>query len=82
MCPPNRPRNYPGTLCGRLIIEFVPKADSQVERMLSTREDIFGDHEEAGVERGFGEVFDTQRTVAVEDSRRTLYLMSKKDSTV
>jgi hypothetical protein len=30
-----------GRVCDRLIIEFVPKSDSQVRRLLQTREDVF-----------------------------------------
>jgi hypothetical protein len=37
---------YLSSLCRSLIIEFVPKGDSQVERLLRTREDIFPDYTE------------------------------------
>ena len=31
-------------VCRTLIIEFVPKSDSQVQRLLASREDIFPDY--------------------------------------
>jgi len=40
-----------------LVIEFVPKEDSQVERLLASREDIFPDYTEAGFERAFSRYF-------------------------
>ena len=39
--------------CTYLIIEFVPKQDSQVQTLLKTREDIFTDYSESGFEASF-----------------------------
>ena len=58
-----------------LIIEFVPKSDSQVQRLLATREDIFPDYSASGFETAFGSCFDVVRALPVPDSERTLYLM-------
>ena len=58
-----------------LIIEFVPKSDSQVQRLLATRDDIFPDYTAAGFETAFGSCFDVVRSTPVPDSERTLYLM-------
>ncbi len=59
-----------------LIIEFVPKTDSQVQRLLSTREDIFPDYNFSGFERAFQECFQVVEAVDVQDSQRRIYLMS------
>ena len=40
-----------------LIIEFVPKNDSQVQRLLSSRKDIFTNYTKKGFEREFNKVF-------------------------
>lgn len=64
-----------------LIIEFVPKSDSQVKRLLATREDIFPDYTEAGFERLFGESFTIEQKQGVAGSDRTLYLMKRRDGT-
>lgn len=58
-----------------LIIEFVPKADSQVIRLLRTREDIFPDYTEAGFEEAFSEIYEIKRKEAISGSERTLYLL-------
>ena len=65
------------SICESLIIEFVPKADRQVQRLLSTREDIFPDYTQPAFEREFGGYFAVQNSVRIRDSERTLYLMRK-----
>jgi len=66
------------THCRNLIVEFVPKSDSQIERMLSTREDIFPDYSPRGFEAAFAERFETVRSEKIRDSDRTLYLMTRR----
>ena len=65
-------------VCNRLIIEFVPKSDSQVQRLLSTREDIFADYNQQAFENTFGEYFRIQRCDKIRDTKRALYLMEKR----
>ena len=65
-------------LAPHLIIEFVPKSDSQVIRLLATREDIFPDYNDIGFERAFGKFFDVAQKKAVEGSERTLYLLNRR----
>ena len=65
-------------VCDSLVIEFVPKADSQVKRLLATREDIFPDYAQETFESVFSERFAIQEAVPLTDSERTLYLMVKK----
>ena len=61
-----------------LIIEFVPKSDSQVKILLSTREDIFPDYRRDAFEEEYAQFFDIVRSVELEGTERTLYLMRKK----
>jgi hypothetical protein len=61
-----------------LIIEFVPKSDSQVQRLLQTRDDIFPDYHEAGFLEAFEPCFSVQKHEAVEGSERTLYLLERR----
>jgi len=63
------------TVCDNLIIEFVPKSDSQVQRLLATREDIFPDYNEEGFEAAFGQFFSVEDKEPIEGSERTLYLL-------
>ncbi len=58
-----------------LIIEFVPKSDSQVERLLATRKDIFPDYTQEGFEQAFAPFFKIAAAEKVIESERTLYLM-------
>jgi len=58
-----------------LIIEFIPKNDSQVQRLLFSRPDIFPDYTQAMFENSFGEYFEIQNHVNIKDSDRVLYLM-------
>ena len=61
-----------------LIVEFVPKEDLQVQRMLAAREDIFDDYTVEHFERAFSEQFLIVRAEAVPGTVRTIYLMSAR----
>lgn len=61
-----------------LIIEFVPKADSQVKKLLLNREDIFVDYDVEGFEKEFSKHFNIIESQKVKGTVRTLYLMEKK----
>jgi hypothetical protein len=65
--------------CGEwLIAEFVPKSDSQVQKLLRSRADIFIDYTQAGFEKAFGQWYTIKESSAVRDSERWLYLMHRK----
>ncbi len=61
-----------------LIIEFVPKQDSQVKRLLSSRLDIFPDYTLEGFKSAFSEFYDILDEKPVEGSERTMFLMKIK----
>lgn len=61
-----------------LIVEFVPKSDSQVQRLLATREDIFPDYTREGFKTAFEGRFAIQEAVPILESQRILYLMRKR----
>jgi hypothetical protein len=58
-----------------LIIEFVPKNDSQVERLLATREDVFPDYHPEGFESAFAGYFEMVEKKPIQGSERILYLL-------
>lgn len=62
-------------LCRTLIIEFVPKEDSQVQRLLATREDIFPNYGVKEFEEEFSRYFTIERRKEIAESARILYLM-------
>jgi ribosomal protein L11 methylase PrmA len=65
-------------LCRFLIIEFIPKSDSQVKRLLATRQDVFYEYDEKGFERAFEKYFTIVEFQKLRASERTLYLMKKR----
>jgi ribosomal protein L11 methylase PrmA len=71
--------HYFSILCQSLLIEFVPKQDSQVQRLLTTREDIFTIYTQQEFERCFKHYFTIEQFVPIKESHRILYLMRKKE---
>ena len=65
-------------ICKNLIIEFVPKNDSQVQRLLASREDIFNNYTKENFENEFSEFFKIIESEKIKDSERYLYLMKAK----
>ena len=65
-------------ICHWLVIEFVPKSDSQVKRLLSTREDVFPDYTQQAFEGTFSKCFTIQSSVKIKDTERILYLMQRR----
>ena len=65
-------------LAAELLIEFVPKTDSQVQRLLFTREDIFPEYSVDGFESAFANDFETLQKVPIEGSERILYFMRRR----
>ena len=64
-------------ICNYLIIEFIPKTDSQVKRLLLTREDIFVDYNQQNFENEFKKFFSVYESKKLNNSERTLYLFEK-----
>jgi hypothetical protein len=58
-----------------LVIEFVPKSDSQVKKLLVSREDIFPGYTRSGFEAAFRTRYNIHEAIQVNESQRTLYLM-------
>lgn len=65
-------------ICRYLIIEFVPKSDSQVQKLLASRPDIFPDYCEAGFELAFTKFFDLVGSEKILESQRRLYIFQNK----
>lgn len=63
-----------------LIIEFVDKKDSQVQKLLANREDIFPNYTQKDFEQAFSEFFTIKEAIAIKDSKRVLYLMEKHNN--
>lgn len=76
--PLERVADYLGRLARALVIEFVPKGDSQVQRLLASRVDIFANYTQDGFERAFSTVFHIEEAAPVQDSVRTIYIMRRR----
>jgi len=64
-------------ICTNLIIEFVPKSDSQVQRLLRNRKDIFNEYSIEKFEEEFKKKFDIDESIKLKNSERILYKMKK-----
>ena len=74
--PLDRIAGYLARLGRVLIIEFVPKSDAQVSRLLLSRADIFPNYTKEQFERAFARYFTIESTERIKDSERWLYCMS------
>ena len=62
-------------LSSYLIIEFIPKNDTQVQKLLSTRDDIFDKYTIQDFEATFAKFYDIIDKHEINETCRTLYLM-------
>jgi hypothetical protein len=69
---------YFATIGRALAIEWVPKEDSQVQRLLSAREDVFADYTADGFEAAFAVDWRVVRREPIAGSVRTLYLLERR----
>ncbi len=62
---------------GRLVLEFVPKEDSQTQRLLAVRKDIYADYHLDGMRSAFGEFFEEMAMTNIPDSLRTIHIFRR-----
>jgi hypothetical protein len=67
-----------GRIARALVVEFVPKGDSQLQRMLATREDIFERYTRADFEAAFDGWFTIEQVIPVRDADRIMYVMRRR----
>lgn len=60
-----------------LIVEFVPKSDPQVQRLLASREDVFDRYAQVEFERAFERHFTLEDSTRIRGTERRLYLMRR-----
>jgi hypothetical protein len=76
--PLERIADYLSRLARALVIEFVPKEDSQVQRLLASRTDIFDTYTREHFERAFSALFEIVDATPVRDAVRTIYVMKRR----
>jgi len=69
---------YLAALAPWLVVEFVPKSDSQIQRLLASRRDIFPNYTTQGFETAFGSHYQVVSQHPIKDSDRVLYLMKRR----
>jgi len=65
-------------ICKNLIIEFIPKEDSNVQRLLVFRKDIFSEYNEKIFINSFSKYFYIKERDEIKGSKRILFRMLKK----
>jgi hypothetical protein len=76
--PLERIAGYFSRLAPGLVIEFVPKEDPMVRKLLATREDVFADYTLDGFRAAFGTLFDISEEAPVTGTTRVLLRMSRR----
>lgn len=76
--PLERIAEFMSRIARTLIMEFVPKTDSQVETLLMNRPDIFDDYHEKEFEDAFTSYFEIRERFPIPGSKRILYLLDRR----
>ena len=58
----------------------MPKSDTQVKRLLATREDVFFEYDKKNFEKQFEKFFNILDQKEIKESERTIYYMENKIS--
>ena len=69
---------YLASLGRRVVLEFVPKTDSQVKRLLATREDVFPGYTLPGLLDAAAPYFTTLAQEPIPGTERTLLLLERR----
>lgn len=67
-----------GALCRTMVVEFVPKSDPMVHKLLAFREDIFTDYDKPAFEVSFTKRFVIEEEYQLPESERILYYMTRR----
>lgn len=65
-------------LARALVIEFVPKDDAQVRRLLATRDDVFDGYAREPFEAAFARHFEIEGVTPLPGSQRVVYRMKRR----
>jgi hypothetical protein len=76
--PLDRIADYFADLAPSLIIEFVPKGDPMVDKLLATREDIFPAYTLDGFRAAFSGRFVIDEETPIEGTTRVLFRLSRR----
>jgi hypothetical protein len=68
-------------ICSWLIIEFIPKEDPQVKKLLQVRKDIFTDYNRMNFLNEFNDQFELIAQEKIRETTREIFLFRNKNST-
>lgn len=71
--------DYFSKLGKNLIIEFIPKSDSQVKKLLLSRKDIFPNYNEEGFRDEFGRYFVFEQEESIKNTERKIFLLKSRN---
>ncbi len=69
---------YFATLARDAIVEWVPKDDAMVRKLLASRRDVFDDYTEAGFRAAFAERFELVDEADIPGTVRRLFLFRRR----
>jgi hypothetical protein len=69
-----------GRLGRHAIVEWVPKEDAMVGRLLASRRDVFPDYTEAGFKAAFDGPFERVSRAPIAGTARTLYHFQRREA--
>jgi hypothetical protein len=78
--PLNQIAEYFSSLAKYLLIEFVPKEDIQVKRLLNGRQDIFSQYHLEGFKLAFSSYYEILEETPIHETQRILFLMKRKQN--
>jgi len=78
--PLNKLAEFFSRICKWLIIEFIPKDDPQVKRLLKVRQDIFSDYDQDHFLEEFSNYFEVLTQQKIKDTYRVMFLYTNKNS--
>ena len=76
--PFDRVAEFLATVARSLVIEWVPKEDSQIQRMLASRDDVFTEYGEGQFAAAFARWFRVCEVSPVRGSLRSIYVMERR----
>jgi hypothetical protein len=70
---------YLARIARQLVIEWVPKHDSQVSRLFVVRKDVFDDYHEESFRTALDRHFAIERREPIPGTQRALYICCRRD---
>lgn len=77
--PLERIADYFSMIGRRVVVEWVPRDDSQVQRLFVVRKDVFSDYTESAFQQAFSTFFELERQAPISGTLRSVYFFRRRD---